>query len=80
MLESQCPRIRSFHFYLKAKYRNLYVAPHFDVHIWLQANTEKTNDCKSRIFEIQVSYLTIGKYPQDGRLKISDFKHPTFCI
>ena len=32
----------------------LYFAPHFDVHIWLQVNTEKTNDCKSRIFEIQV--------------------------
>ena len=54
MLESQCPRIRSFYFYLKAKYGNLYLAPHFDVHIWLQANSEKTNVCKSRIFEIQV--------------------------
>ena len=50
MLESQCPRIRSFHFYPKAKYGNLYVAPHFDVHIWPQANTEKTNDCKSQIW------------------------------
>ena len=54
MFESQCPRIRSFYFYPKAKYGNLYLAPHFDVRIWLQANIEKTNVCKSRIFEIQV--------------------------
>ena len=26
------------------------------------------------------SCLTIGKYRQDGRLKISDFKHPTVRI
>ena len=54
VLESKCPRIRSFYFYPKAKYGNLYLAPHFDVHIWLQANFEKTNVCRSRIFEIQV--------------------------
>ena len=29
--------------------------------------------------EIQVSYLTISEYRNDGCLKISDFKHPSFC-
>ena len=64
VLESQCPRIRSFYFYLKAKYGNLYLAPHFDVHIWLQANVKTTNFCKSWIFEIQIfifDYRRISK-------------------
>ena len=56
--ESQCLNIRSYYFYWKAKYENLYLAPHFDVDrlggIWLQANIEKMNVCKSQIFEIQV--------------------------
>ena len=84
VLESQCPSIRSFYFYPKAKYENLYLAPHFEVgrlgRIWLQANIEKMNVCKSRIFESKFSYLTTGKYRQDGCLKISDFKHSTFRI
>ena len=31
MLDSQCPSIYSFYFYLKAKYENLYLTFHFDV-------------------------------------------------
>ena len=67
MLESQCPRIRSFYFYPKAKYGNLYLPSHFDVRIWLQANIEKTIFCKS-----QFSFMTVGLYQKVGFIKVGE--------
>ena len=86
MLESQCPNIYSFYLYPKAKYGNLYLAPHFDVgrlgRIWLQANIEKTNVCKSRIFEIQVFVFDYGQIStrrmfENLRFQTSNFSYLT---
>ena len=73
--ESQCPRIR---FYPKAEYWNLYLALHFDVRIWLQANIEKMNVWKNLVFlKSKFSYLTTGEYQKVGFIK---FGEKTFVI